>query len=323
MHIMRYLCRSSCFILMLLLPLHSYAYEGPLQVRNQFPLFIFTDTPFLESAAVQDSATLSLTHSSVYVTETSATWTVNTDIELTELMVRLKKTLNSRTELGLDLPFYRPTAGFLDEPVSAIHSTLGTGDYGRHSRPENDFLYEVLYQGKPVIVPKDNESGIGDIRLTAKQVLLEGPTLVSAMANIELPTGDAKAGYGNGSYDASLALLVDMDLGKVYRGYANLGVVLPGDLKGYQTIPLRNYAYGGFGVEAAWWEHFHVIVQTVVATSPYPTTDIRQVDWPGVLLIMGGRYTSGSNSFEFSFTEDPDTAGAPDFILNMAYRYAF
>jgi hypothetical protein len=61
----------------------------------------------------------------------------------------------------------------------------------------------------------------------------------------------------------------------------------------------------------------------VVATSPYPSTGIREVDWPGVLLIMGGRYYSGSGSFEFSFTEDPDTAGAPDFILNMAYRFVF
>jgi hypothetical protein len=323
MHSMRGFCRSAFVFFLVLFAVHSYAFEGPLQVRNQFPIFTFLDPPYLESAAVQDSATVSLSHSSVYVIESSAPWTVNMDIELTELMVRFKKKLNSRTEVGLDLPFYRPTAGFLDSPVATIHDVLGTGDYGRHNRPDNDFLYELSYQGRPVISPKNGEAGIGDVRLTAKRVVREGTTLVSVLANVELPTGDAKTGYGNGSYDAALAVLVDMKLGNVYRGYANLGVVFPGDLKGHQTIPLRNYAYGGFGVEAAWWKHFSVIAQTVVATSPYPTTDIRQIDWPGVLLILGGRYSSGSNSVEFSFTEDPDTAGAPDFILNLAYRYVF
>jgi hypothetical protein len=320
---MRGFYHSVIVFLLVLTAVPLHAYEGPLQVRNQFPIFIFLDPPYLESAAVQDSATVSLSHSSVYVIESSSPWTVNMDIELTELMVRFKKTLNSRTEVGLDLPFYRPTAGFLDSPVATIHDFLGTGDYGRQNRPDNEFLYELLYQGRPVISPRDGEAGIGDVRLTAKRVVLEGTTPVSVLANVEFPTGDAKTGYGNGSYDASLAVLVDMDLGKVYRGYANLGVVVPGDLKGYQTIPLRNYAYGGFGVEAAWWERFSVIAQTVVATSPYPSTGIREVDWPGVLLIIGGRYSSGSGSFEFSLTEDPDTAGAPDFVLNMTYRYVF
>jgi hypothetical protein len=320
---MRGFHRSAFAVLLVLIAVPSYAFEGPLQVRNQFPIFIFLDPPYLESAEVRNSATVSLSHSSVYVIETSAPWTVNMDIELTELMVRFKKTLNSRTEVGLDLPFYRPTEGFLDGPLASFHDALGMGDYGRHDRPENEFLYELLYQGRPVISPKNGESGIGDVRLTAKRVVLEGETLVSVTANVEFPTGDAKAGYGNGSYDAGLAVLVDRDIGKVYRGYANAGVIFPGELKGLETIPLRTSYYGGIGIEAAWWERFHVIVQTLVATSPYPDTGIRQVDWPGVLLVFGGRYSSGPGSLEFSLTEDPDTAGAPDFTMNMAFCYRF
>ena len=79
----------------------------------------------------------------------------------------------------------------------------------------------------------------------------------------------------------------------------------------------------GFGVEAAWWESFHAIVQALVQGSPFPDTGIRQVDWPAVLLVMGGRYYFQKSSIEFSLTEDPDTAGTPDFILNVSYAMKF
>jgi hypothetical protein len=225
--------------------------------------------------------------------------------------------------VGLDVPVLRFSDGFLDRPLAAFHDALGTGDYGRSNRPYNEFLYELLYQGSPVIKPESGQAGIGDVRVTLKRVVNDAQPLVSIMANIELPTGDAKAGFGNGSVDAAFAVLVDADLGKRYRGYANAGVVVPGDLKGYQTIPMRSYAYAGLGVEAAWWEHFSLILQTVVASSPYPSTGIRQVDWPGILLTFGGRYSFGSSGLEFSLTEDPDTAGAPDFIANITYTMSF
>ncbi len=313
----------SAALIIVFAPLVAWSFEGPLQVRNQFPLFIGIDPPYFESASVQNAVSVNLTHSSVYVIEDKQVWKVNMDLEMTELNMRFKKKVSSSTEVGLDLPFLRTEQGFLDRPVAWVHDTLGTGDYGRHNRPMNDFLYDTSYRGKPVIMPENGNMGIGDVRLTVKQVLTEGAPIVSLFANVELPTGDAKKGLGNGSVDASLALLVDFDMGKTYHGYANIGGVFPGDLKGYQTIPLRDYAYGGFGVEAAWWERFHVIVQTLIQGSPFPHTDIRQVDWPGIILVMGGRYYFEKSSIEFSLTEDPDTAGAPDFILNVSYAMKF
>jgi hypothetical protein len=319
----RFLVALFLFIGVLMQSAPAGSFDGPLQVRNQFPIFLPLDPPYLESAAVRDSATVALSHSSVYIVVTAEPWTVNMDLELTELNIRLKKTLGTRTELGLDIPFLRPTAGFLDRPLANFHDALGTGDYGRHERPYNEFLYELLYQGRPVIIPESDKAGIGDVRMTVKRVVNGAKPLVSLMANVELPTGDAKTGYGNGSIDAAFAVLVDLDMGNRYRGYGNVGLVVPGDLKGYQTIPMRTYAYAGFGIEAAWWERFSVIVQTVVSGSPYPTTGIRQVDWPGILLTFGGRYSFGSSSLEFSLTEDPDTAGAPDFIANVTYMMSF
>jgi hypothetical protein len=54
--------------------------------------------------------------------------------------------------------------------------------------------------------------------------------------------------------------------------------------------------------------------------SPFPKTGISSIDRISALLSFGGRYTSGKNSVELSFTEDPNTAGAPDFIVTIAFK---
>lgn len=298
---------------------HAYAFDGPLQVRNQFPLFLGIAPPFLEGADVRDLVILSLHYSSTYMTEDAPRWSVNMDLELAELDVRLKKRVGERAEIGIDVPVIRPTGGFLDGPLEAWHDLLPFGDYGRHERPQNEFLYEVLRDGKPVIQGVNGRTGLGDVRLSLKQVVTASTATISAMAAVELPTGDARTGYGNGSYDLSLALLADRRWGSTYYGYANAGYMVPGDLKGYQTVALRNAWYAGVGLEAAWWERFRVIVQTVVQRSPLPETGIDHVDWPGILLTFGGRYLFQNGSLEISLTEDPDVAGAPDFIANVAW----
>jgi len=317
-HSIAILCAS-----LLVLPGTVLSFDGPLQVRNQFALVVPFASPYLESAAVQDAASVSVSHSSVYVTEQAPSWKVNMDFELTELAVRLKKRVGDRTEVGIDVPFIRYDEGYLDRPLANYHKALGAGDYGRHERPQNEFLYELVRNGRPVIKAKSDTSGIGDARLTFKQELTGGHPLVSILGSVELPTGDPKTGFGNGRYDGACALLLDLDLGRTYRGYANAGAVFPGALKGYEIVPMHAYYYAGFGIEAAWWERFTVIVQTVAASSPYPITGIRQVDSPGILLVFGGRYAFGASSLEFSLTEDPSTAGAPDFIMNVSGKIRF
>lgn len=296
---------------------------GPLQVRNQFPLFLGASPPFLESADVRDSVTMGLNHASVHLLETTADWKVHLDMETTIADIRLKKRIGDRSEIGLDVPVIRPAGGFLDGPLGEWHELLGVGDYGRGERPENDFLYVIDRNGSPVIRGENGRTGLGDVRLTYKQILSAGTTTVSVLAGVEAPTGDAKTGYGNGSIDVSAALLADMHWGSVYRGYFNVGYIIPGDLKGFQTVPLRNAAYGGIAFESAWWTRFSVLVQTLVQQSPLPRTGTHHVDRPAVLLTFGGRYAFPAGSVEFSLTEDASVSGAPDFIATVAWTISY
>jgi hypothetical protein len=42
-----------------------------------------------------------------------------------------------------------------------------------------------------------------------------------------------------------------------------------------------------------------------------------------MILVMGGRYYETGRSIEFSLTEDPNTCGAPDFILNVSLKMGY
>lgn len=311
-----------CLILMWS-AMSAHATDGPLQVRNQYPFLLAMMPPYLETAGLRDELYAGLSHSSVSVVEAEQPWTVLMDLELTEFDVRIKKRTGIATELGIDIPVIRPTGGFLDGPLEQWHDLLKVGDYGRSSLPKNTFLYEVALNNQLVVRGVNDRSGIGDVRVTAKQLVRSHAPLVSLMAGIELPTGDAKSGYGNGSYDAGAAVLADLRFLEYYQGTANFGITVPGDFRGWQTVGLRPFWHAGVSLEAAWWGPFSVVAQTLVQTSPLPETGIRQMDWPAVLLTIGGRYRSAQGSIECSLTEDLDTAGAPDFIATVGYAAGF
>jgi hypothetical protein len=250
----------------------------------------------------------------------SAQGSAQLDLELTELALRYKKEIAGLFEVGVDVPVLRATGGFLDGPLEWYHETFGFDDYGRSSRPKNAFLYQVKKDGAMLIEGISDRTGFGDVRFTFKKKLIENDPVISLMGDIELPTGNAKIGYGNGSVDTGIAVLLDKDLGEETKLFANVGAVFPGDLKAYQRVELDDFFYAGTAVETLPWPSVSLLAQLMIQTSPYPHTGITQIDTPAVILVVGGRYYGSSGSYEFSLTEDVNTSGAPDFILNLSYK---
>jgi hypothetical protein len=311
------------FIVILIFPLRSYAFDGPLLVRNQFPLFLTFNVPYLEKAAIETSFNAGFSHSSVYLVDNSATWEMGLDMEITELNLRAKKKLKDFIEIGIDLPILSFSSGFMDGFLDSYHDTFGFPDYGRSERPENEFLYEVRRDNVPLVKGENGRLGIGDIRVTIKTPLLKSDPAVSLQASIEFPSGDARAGFGNGSIDTGIAIMMDKNFGEKLSSHLNLGVVFPGDLRGYERVPMREYIYGGAAVEAALWKDLSLLGQVFIQGSPCPETDIPSIDRTAILLSLGGRYYRRDNSFEFSLTEDPNTSGAPDFTMNFSFKRRF
>ena len=304
----------------MLLPSGASSFEGPLQVKNQFPLFLTLNAPYLERASYEDSFTATLSYSSVFMLKNSPEWSINLDMEVAELNFRLRKNIPDVVQLGIDIPLLSFNSGFMDNFLNMYHNAFGFSDYGRSSRPSNEFLYEVRKNGILIIQGEGGKIGIGDIRLSAKKVILNNDPAVSLQASVELPTGNASKGYGNGTVDTGISLFMDKRISEKIETYLNLGVIFPGSLKADETVTLRNVIYGGAAVEVSPWEHISLLGQVVFQNSPFPKTGIGSMDRISALLSIGGRYTSGKNSFELSLTEDPNTAGAPDFTVVIGFK---
>ena len=307
----------------LLYPLAAFPFDGPLQYKNQFPLSIPLNTPYLESAVPASSFSANLSYSSVFLVKSSADWDFGLDMEIFDLTLRGKKNFNDSLELGVEVPVLIFDSGVMDGFLSSYHKTFGFSDYGRSARPKNSFLFEVKRDGAAIVHGEDGRPGLGDIRLTAKKTILTGDPAISFLADVELPTGDAKTGFGNGSVDAGAAVLVDKGITSWLNSYWNVGWVFPRDLKGYETVRLRNYFYCGTAFEFTIKTGLSAIAQIYYERVPYPFVGIGSIDRNSVLFAAGGRYSIGGNVYELSFTEDPSTSFAPDVSFTFSYKRKF
>lgn len=320
----RMLVTSAIFLMaVLIMAGQAYCFEGPLQVRNQFPLFMHADAPGLESARTSDSFTAGFSYSSVYMAKQSADWNVLLDFEVATLDLQYRRVVGHDLELGIRVPIINFNSGFMDGFLHGFHEAFNLPDYNRSQRPRNEFAYEVWKNGQMLIKGASGGAGLGDIRLSAKKMVLAGDPAVSVAVGLELPTGDADKGYGNGSLDADLAIMVDKRWSDSLMAYFNAGIVFPGDVRAEQTIRLKESLYAGGGLEYLVTPGLGLIGQVMVQTSPYPKTGIGNIDRAGVFVVVGGRYTKAKDSIEISLTEDLNTAGAPDFTMNVSYKRKF
>jgi hypothetical protein len=313
------------FAFFLATPSLTRAFDGPLEVANQFPLFIHLNAPSLESPIVRDSIGVNLSYSSLYFMNGSAHWTTLMDLEALTINFRIKKKFGSRLELGLDVPFLSFNSGFMDPFLNWYHEAFGFPDYGRSQAPSNRFLYSIEKNGKPVVEGEPGKIGLGDIRLSGKYALPIPPDFpsLSLKADLELPTGDPKKGYGSGSLDWGVALLFEKQVASWLNIFGSLGLVIPGTWKAHQNIDLKPYYYGGLGLECAITKNISALTQAWIQSSPLPQTNISSLDRPAVLWSFGGRYHIGKTYLELSFTEDPNTAGAPDFTISLGLKKKF
>lgn len=308
------------YCLVILMAASAIAFEGPLQVRNLYPIFLHADEPYLEKASWEDSFSLGIAHASTYTVQESGDWIIHLDMETTELALRYKRVLSDFLELGIDIPVLITGGGFLDGFIEDFHDTFGFDDYGRSARPHNDFLYEVRKDGELIVEGRSRVS-LGDVRLAVKKPFFQNERLTAGVtANMEIPLGDAGQGFGNGGLDAGFALVLDAQITEWLMNYWNAGVVFPADVRGHTSLNLRNFVYGGVCLEAMVSSGFSLLVQLQGQSPVYPQTDLLAVDRGSYLLAFGGRYQANSRSVEVSLTEDVNTAGAPDFIINVTYK---
>jgi hypothetical protein len=301
---------------------HRASGTGPLRIRNTHPLFIAAPTPVMDSARLDDSVDTLFHYSSTFLLEASHAWTAEVDVETAFLELGFRKSFSGRLEVSAHLPIVGHQSGFLDDLVRNYHDLIGVDD-GRDRRPNNDFLFVFSRNGQPVVRGRAGNTGVGDLRAGLKGNLLAGNPAASIYGFVEFPTGDAEQGFGNGDFDWGFALLADMQFATRWTVFANAGAVFTDELDGLQKIHLDDYLYGGLDLQWSYSPRFHLNVQLMGSGSPYDT-GIRDLDTETLVLGVGGTCLVGSQSrIEIMFSEDLNTAGAPDFMFGVGYRYFF
>ncbi|MBI5141894.1 MAG: DUF3187 family protein [Nitrospirae bacterium] len=302
----------------------SAASAEPLHIRNGFPPFQGVAAPPLMSAGCENSISLNATWSSTYMTRKSREWDVMIDLETVATEIALEKKIADSWGLSLDIPAISNNSGVLDNPVNAYHRAFGFPDYGRSTRPDNAFLYSLKRNGKIVIEGRAGGTGLGDIRMGLKKTIFSCDASAAIFGFAEAPTGDPDGGFGNGSWDFGAAALVNAQLLENIAFTANIGYAFPGPFRAHETVDLQNFVYGGADMEWRYSAKTAFNAQVLAQQSPLRNTGIREIDDVSVLLALGASYAvNGRTTVEASFTEDPNTAGAPDFMLSFGLKRRF
>lgn len=299
------------------------ASDGPLEVVNQFPLLRGLGMPSLEQARCESGFAASLSHSSFVFVHGSASWNARIDMEATELELRARRIVSDGLELSAELPVVTLGSGVLDDPVTAFHRSFGLPDYGRRDLPVNEFSYAVRRNGAVAVAGRSGTS-LGDLRLGVKKAFVaESDRACSVKLFVELPTGSGKDGVGNGSVDAGALVAAERRIRTDVLLFGTAGIVQPGDLRAQQTVRLRPYGFAGLGADLRMTDRLSIVGQLSASSSPFAETGIREFDDPTYLFVIGIRHSKDDTAWELSFTEDPNTASAPDFTLNLTYRRRF
>jgi hypothetical protein len=303
------------------------SFEGPLVVKNGYPLYAALGSPSLMSAEPENTLDINCSYSNTYNIKRLNEWSIGIDLETAITDIQLKRLAGKETEIGLDLPIIRYGPGFMDGAIDTYHKLMGLSNpYNRNDRPRNQFLLQITHNGEMVIQGEPGKTALGDITVEVKQAIYDNraSTIISVQVFLNVPTGDADSAFGSGKTNGGMAMLINEKLRSDVMLYLNAGIGLIDKLEAMQEVKLRDYYYGGVSLEWLYSNSVSLNVQMVIQSSPFPKTGIHFIDYPSLLGSFGGRYkVDALSSLGIAVTEDPDASGAPDIMIGAEYRYQF
>jgi hypothetical protein len=83
---------------------------------------------------------------------------------------------------------------------------LNLPDSGRGNAPSNEFSYQLVLGGQPVLDLQRRTGDIGDIRLLIASSLMEGDRSLAARGSIKFSTGDEKDLIGSDSTEIAISM---------------------------------------------------------------------------------------------------------------------
>ncbi len=300
--------------------------EGPLHVRNQFPPHLMFLTPAPESPRLLPRKSLRISLSSdyaaVFVNETSENRTALIDMEMTVLDFSLEYGLTEYLTLSADMPWVSMNGGFTDGFLEDYHKTFGFPNYGRETRPKNEFAYSLKKNGAELFHATSGGLHLTDMRLSAKVSLPDAGQIISALSyTLKLPTGDYGQGFGSRGFDHGFSLLSERQFAPFTFRLNPSVIFLSEPETAGADISFNHTMFGLFaGGEYAFGKSLSLLAQVNYYTAPFEDTGIEPLDTDSLELALGFIYEfTRSTSLEFAFCEDLSHA-APDFNLHLSLK---
>ena len=238
----------------------------------------------------------------------------------------LRRALNERWHIGVDVPLVGQENGVMDGVIDTWHDLSGLPEGERPGMERNRLAYRYRQTAGNDAALDNPAWGLGDVRLVATRRLGDAArddTRYAVTAAVELPTGDTDDFTGSGGTDLSVGLaasrsaLFDRDnLG----GWARAGVTAVGDggplddrLR--DVVPWASAAVG-------WRVHPRValVAQVDVHRGLYDSR-LEELSDTAVMLTAGVQIeVGGGRRLDIAIGEDPAVDTAPDVILHVALR---
>jgi hypothetical protein len=316
-------------LLMVLATLEAWADNDPFYTSNENPLVMSYGIPAPESARLLDKGEHSssgfLTISTIATESGRKNERLTLDGESYRMNFRLRYGWSRQLQLGMDLSALRHEGGRLDGFVENWHDWFGLPQGDRPDQPKNRLLYKYAKDNETVLELKDNESGIGDLRLSAiYQLKNTDDSQLAVRGGIKLPLGDADKMTGSESTDAYVDLLYRLvpdfeqqsvtlhaGLGLLHTGSGDILNDIKEDIIPYGHTTLAWSASGSITLKLQLNGHGKMYDSRLGALNDN-----------SVELIMGGTVKIGTNwKLDLSMSEDILGDSAPDFTILLGLRY--
>jgi hypothetical protein len=259
---------------------------GPFPTRNYNPVqLMFLSLPIEKATTVPKGELeiqLEAAESSATMYESNPDAEVKIKFETLQSALTLKYGLPHRLEVGLEIPFLMRSSGFLDPFIVWTENVFDNPNPDRDQFTKNQFGgYSITHSGETIVSGVNNQSGIGDIVLSAKYgVLSEGPRrpVLSMRLAVKFPTGDFSKQFGSGELDVGIGLALQKTVWNRLMLYVNQNVVFPTGKFADTNLTLNPISTTAGAAEWLWTPWFSTVVQLDYYTTPFHGTGTKALD---------------------------------------------
>lgn len=243
---------------------------------------------------------------------------LETDGETTRLAWRGVYGVAPGWEVGMTIPLYFASGGFLDSSIEGWHRFFNLPNSNRADRPHNQVTYRYTRGEQTLLDVQDSANGFGDVRLQAGRALGE---TIALRAQLKLPTGSAAHLLGNSAWGTAVWVdyALPFDIGSRFDGFVSAGLGYTGTGDVLPQLQRHFVPFGAAGLSCRLFGAMGASLQYGVHGGLYRNSEMAPLKRLGAPLSFGLNYRlSPQTELEVLVQEDSSIYTSPDFVLHFA-----